>query len=963
MNQIIQKHNTQEMNRLSRIFVIFLILCQLLPPTALFAQTEYFTITGTIKDAFGAPIELANVTLDRTLGTYSKRDGSFSIPRVPRGTYQWRVTYVGFETASGTIKIETGRERLNVRLKELSLGLEQVTVTAKQQQMGSSSLIDQEAIRHLQPKSLGDLLQLVPGNLTENPNLNTLSQAQIREIGTNAANAMGTSIVIDGTPLSNDANLELMSFSKYGTSADGNGGNVGANSTAGRGVDLRTISAGVVEDMEVIRGIPSAEYGNLTSGVVIVNTKSGYTPWEAKLQADPNSKLAFVGKGFRLNHGGALNVSLDWAQSWADTRLHYKGYDRVTATVGYSNQFGPLSFNVRGAFFTSINNTKRDPQMSESYSEWKNNNTGGRLSINGQYKRDHMLFSSVDYKLSAQLSRQHDWMSNWIYNPDGVITNTREDGLQLARFKRYGYSSEYEIESIPINIYSQLVANKYFRFNDKNYSTLKIGADFTYDGNQGKGFTYDEDNPPQAMSSHRLRPRAYSDIPGLATLSGFIADRSSLTFGSMKGMLEAGVRLSNLFLNSEKSGGNKGYFVAEPRLNASLTLLNKDNNRILDDLTLTGGYGISNKMPPLLYLYPDASYHDNVAMSRWSNNEANRMALITTTVVRNTQNPDLKPVHTQKWEVGLSFSKWNIQGSLTYFNERHENELSSTPQMLYINYPYFSLPDGATDLVFNPATQDVTYQLAGAPGVATKNIYTERQSWGRPSNSGRSLKHGIEYTLTFPEFKPLRTSLNVTGAWFHIKRQDMDLGYANITYDNRVQTSSPYAVVLPAGSGSIKTRFNSNFAFVTHIPELKMVFTTTLQVVWRETDQDIYEDENGNTRYYLKSYSDKDYMVVTPVGYYDLNGNYSAWQPADADNGQLNIYMGRAQPYSLLEDIITPWAMLNLRLTKELGRTGEISFTANNLTNSRRYRKNENSNAIYQVFPGMYFGAEVKLRF
>lgn len=943
-------------------FFLWAMSFLLMSQTAL-AQKDYVTLQGSIKDETGAPIELAHITLNQSLGANSRRDGSFSILRVPRGTYQWRVTFVGFEPASGTIKIETGRERLNVRLKELSLGLEQVTVTARQQQMGSSSLIDQEAIRHLQPKSLGDLLQLVPGNLTENPNLNTLSQAQIREIGTNAANAMGTSIVIDGTPLSNDANLELMSFAKYGTSADGNGGNVGANTTAGRGVDLRTISAGVVEAMEVIRGIPSAEYGNLTSGVVIVNTKSGYTPWEAKLQADPNSKLAFVGKGFRLHRGGALNVSIDWAQSWSDTRLHYKGYDRVTATVGYSNQFGPLSFNVRGSFFTSINNTKRDPQMTESFAEWKNNNTGGRLSINGQFKRDHMLFSSIDYKVSAQLSRQHDWMSNWIYNPDGVITNTREEGLQPARLKRYGYYSEYEIESIPINIYSQLVANKYFRFNDKNYSTLKIGADFTYDGNRGKGFTYDEENPPQAMSSHRLRPRAYSDIPGLATLSGFIGDRSSLSFGSMKSTLEAGVRVSKLFLNSNKSGGNKGYFVAEPRLNASLTLLTRENNSVLDDLTLTGGYGLSNKMPPLLYLYPDASYHDNVAIGRWSDTESNRLALITTTIVRNTQNPDLKPVHTRKWEAGLAFSKWNIQGSVTYFNERHTDELSSTPQMLYINYPYFSLPDGATDLVYNPTTQDVSYQLNGVPGTATKNLYIERQSWGRPSNSVRSLKQGIEYTLTFPEFKPLRTSLNVTGAWFHIKRQNMDYSYANLTYDNRVQTSSPYAVVLPAGSGSIRTRVNSNFAFVTHVPALKMVFTTTLQVVWRETSKDIYEDEDGHTRYYQKAFPDKDYMVVNPVGYYDLQGNYYDWKAADADNSQLNIFMARTQTYDLLQDVITPWAMLNLRLTKELGRTGEISFTANNLTNTRKYRKNKNSNTFYQVFPDMYFGAEVKLRF
>ena len=106
--------------------------------------------------------------------------------------------------------------------------------------------------------------------------------------------------------------------------------------TAGRGVDLRTVSAGNIESMEVIRGIPSVEYGNLTSGVVIVKTKAGHTPWEAKFQTDPNSKQVFAGKGFNLKRGGAANFSVDWSQSWADTRKHYMGYDRITASAGYS---------------------------------------------------------------------------------------------------------------------------------------------------------------------------------------------------------------------------------------------------------------------------------------------------------------------------------------------------------------------------------------------------------------------------------------------------------------------------------------------------------------------------------------------------------------------------------------------------------------------------------------------------
>lgn len=167
---------------------------------------------------------------------------------------------------TGTVHIQSLKTRLDVTLKELSLNLKNVTVTARQEQMGSKSLIGEDAIRHVQPKSLNDLLQLVPGNLIENPNLNNLGQAHIREIEDDDNNALGTLVVVDGTPLSNESNLQVVSPSKFGANSGMQSDGMSEQTTAGRGVDLRTVSAGNIESMEVIRGIPSVEYGNLTSG-------------------------------------------------------------------------------------------------------------------------------------------------------------------------------------------------------------------------------------------------------------------------------------------------------------------------------------------------------------------------------------------------------------------------------------------------------------------------------------------------------------------------------------------------------------------------------------------------------------------------------------------------------------------------------------------------------------------------
>src|SRR5574344_1111953 len=137
---------------------------------AVFAQSAGYTVKGKITDEKGKAIDLAAVILNDALGINSDKNGNFELKNVPAGVYNWHVQFVGYQAASGTLKVNAN-STLNVQMKEMGLKLQGVTVTANQAQMGSKSQIGQEAIRHLQPKTVGDLLQLVPGNLTENPNL------------------------------------------------------------------------------------------------------------------------------------------------------------------------------------------------------------------------------------------------------------------------------------------------------------------------------------------------------------------------------------------------------------------------------------------------------------------------------------------------------------------------------------------------------------------------------------------------------------------------------------------------------------------------------------------------------------------------------------------------------------------------------------------------------------------------
>lgn len=950
--------------RSQKVTAMFLLLL-LFVPSVVFAQ-KTVNLNGSVKDLKGNGIELATVTLNSAVVALTDKKGNFVFNNLPAGVYQYTVNALGYATVNSMVKLD-GQSTLNVTLRPSSLSLKQVTVTATQTKMGSKSVIGQDAIRHIQPKGLGDILQLLPGNLTQNPTLNDLSQAQIREIGSNSNNALGTVVIVDGVPLSNDGNLQVMSSAKFGNSS-GSGGT--DQTTAGKGVDLRVESADNIESVEVIRGIAPVDYGNLTSGVVLVKTKSGETPWEFKGKVDPFSKLAYVGKGLALNGGGALNFGVDYSQSYDDPRRHYMGYERVTTQLGYSNVFGKVTFNVKGAFHSNINQRRHDVQQEDMGSTWKNVNQGFRLGINGKWNADKSWITALNYSVSAQGSWTRDQYKTKVNSPDGNVTSSRIDGTNPSRMLDTAYVTSYRIKGNPINFYAQVKANKYIKFSgEDNHTNVRAGVDYSYDANKGDGMYYDEMYPPQSMETQTLRPRAFKDIPAIQSLSGFVDNRLSIAPFGRPVELYTGLRFSNMFLNKEKSGGHKDIFVVEPRANVAITLFNKKNNNLFDDLTINGGFGLSNKMPTLSYLYPDWAYFDNLSLAH----AGTRTSLMTTKVISNTYNPDLKPARSTKWEVGLNFRIGQVKGTMTYFNELHRNELGFKSQWFAMDYPYFSVPAaGVTSVNFDGT--DVTYSTATQSNiVAGKQINYEFLSWTKPYNTTRTNKHGIEYTLTFPEWKPLRTSLTINGAWFHIDRTSEDPESFGVATNNQNKTSKYYKAYLGVYSGrfgSVSDRVNTNFMFITHIPAVNLIFTSTMQVVWYQSNRTSYKDANGNNQLseYVDPVTGTKYWAIYPVGYYTHDtstgtNEYHTWTPEDAKDAIKFYMVDRYTSYYFKKDAIDPWVMFNFRLTKELGKVAEISFIANNLFNMKKTHTNKYSYSRSQIYPDSYFGAELKLKF
>lgn len=91
----------------------------------------------------------------------------------------------------------------------------------------------------LQPSSFSDILSLIPGHMSQDPALGKVNLIGLREVGTSSeqynTSSLGTSFMIDGVPISTDANMQYVlgsSQSEKSHSLD----------ITGKGVDMRNHS-------------------------------------------------------------------------------------------------------------------------------------------------------------------------------------------------------------------------------------------------------------------------------------------------------------------------------------------------------------------------------------------------------------------------------------------------------------------------------------------------------------------------------------------------------------------------------------------------------------------------------------------------------------------------------------------------------------------------------------------------
>ena len=823
--------------------------------------------------------------------------------------------------------------------------LGEVVVTARESQgMTSSSRIDRSAMQHLQPTSFSDLLELLPGNISQTPDMGKANTITLRETGGVSATgikgdlsddyaitSLGTLFMVDGAPLSGDANLQSVP-SASSTDPEAR------RSSTNKGVDMRSLSTDDIESVEIVRGIPSAEYGNLTSGMVNIKRMRRRTPFTARFKADEYSKLFSAGKGFGLGRQ-LLNVDLGYLDSKTDPRDSRENYRRLTGSLRSRLAFGNDSSRLRadwdlGADFTgSFDNVKPDPDLNYNRID----------EYESAYRR--MAFSSAFTLVTPRVK----WLSSIVLNTSLSYQSDRltrrkqvapqrasvapggfDEGVHDGHYLLGEYIADFVSDGRPLSFFAKLrgEGSRSLGIMLHNY---KAGVEWQTDKNFGHGQIYDLDRPLSASWS--TRPRDFSTIPALNLFSAFAEENLKLNFGGAHSLeMQLGVRTQMLAaLDSRYLLSNHIY--ADPRINAVYNLPAFDLAASPVRLLLAGGFGLTTRMPTVDYLFPQLHYNDMIQLNYYDTTDpvANSRISLRTYICDPT-NYQLRAARNRKWEVRLGADWKGNRLSVTLFREN----MTSGFRYSSVYSSYDLRRYDASGIV--PGSLDGPPELESLPYTDTRIL----DGYRRVTNGSRIDKSGIEYQLNTVRWAPVHTSLIISGAWLRTRYSNSQMLFTPVNdVVGGTAVSDCFVGLYATDEGRINEQFNTNFMFDTQIPRWGLVFSTSVQCMWFVKTRRMRE-EGVPSQYIAAS-----------------DGQLHTYTDDDRSDLMLQYLVRHFNEAAFRTQTVPPAIYLNLKATKQIGSWLRISAFVNRIID---YLPEYQSNGLtIRRLSDVYFGMEANI--
>lgn len=301
-----------------------------------FSQAQSAVIKGTIKDAAGAPLAGASVTVEPSnLGTTTDASGNYSL-KVPAGTYKLTISYVGLATQTVTVTVKAGE------VSEQSFGLTTAAGLDAVRVVGS---------RSSRPRTV--ISTPVPVDIITAREVKQFAQTDITQLLTYVAPSFQSArqTVSDGTDhidpaglrgLGPDQTLVLVNGKRRHTTAL-----VNINGSTGRGsvgTDMNAIPVAAIERIEVLRDGAAAQYGSdAIAGVINVVLKQRWKGANVSVTGGgnltnlPGTTKSYISDGgtgqvdfsvgtFSKKSGAYINLS---GQYLGREKTNRSGYDNI----------------------------------------------------------------------------------------------------------------------------------------------------------------------------------------------------------------------------------------------------------------------------------------------------------------------------------------------------------------------------------------------------------------------------------------------------------------------------------------------------------------------------------------------------------------------------------------------------------------------------------------------------------
>lgn len=910
------------------IFIAFFIsgLC-----SALFAQTDKATVEGVVRDSDGKPLSFATMFIaELGTGVSTDLEGKFRFTGTKGTEYTLNVSYLNH--VDKEVKVKAGSpEPLVIVLEEQSYELAEVVVMADyKKNQGSTAVINQQALEHIQPTSVADVLSLIPGGLFRESSATGFNRISLRQSGSDDNTSLGMAVVMDGIPQDNDG----FRASIPGLSTDEYSDRLGMN----RGIDLKTLSTDHIRKIEIVKGISSAKLGNLSSGVIQTTSKIGITPAQLRMKVDPLTKLIYLGKGFRISPKmGYLHTGIDYTSVYDDRRDPMSKYSRLTGQVTYNNSVDVgdktlfLFFKLSEVY--TLNQAKED-ELTQDYNE----------SFRNKYSRTGASFKAQMYDLgkivdNVEFIASADYTYDLIDRNRLVQTGTplpsplaTEEGESEGIYLPSTYYSPFQIENKPLSLLTQLNAESLFETRSFRHKVI-YGLSWKRTKNYGEGVMVDMTRPPYPGNNEYVRPVPNRSIPALSVGAAYAEEQLKHSNHWFDFELNAGVRFTQMF-NLDTKYTELRKLQVEPRINAALSFnIDLAGGKSLRNM-FRFGFGQENKLPTLDYIYPDRVYKDMIVLNAYTKQDDPFNHLITYTKIYDVTNNSLRPNRNTKYEAGWDVEYEGYSLSLTFFKEHSDRGFESVAEYSPVRYTRYVDPiDGQPIVGRRPEKED----YVADPYATFVDMDIVR-------NSMKVEKKGLEYLLRFPKIIPLSTTVEINGAYYDTRYSSgAPLQYHPAFRDD--DRPQPYVGIYRRQDITRQRIFNTNLWFNTNIPRYKMIFTTFFQFIWLNEEMRINGDE------YPSAYFDTDGRMHTVDDriLQSIKDGHTVWR-------HYHIYkedFSETLPVSLT---------VNFKVTKEFSRMIRASFFVNNILDINPLYKNRYNQNV-RVWQKSFFGAEMTFSF